>query len=1302
MRYELLVEVEGVRFYLDTFEDKAISLNYDIANIRDISTRNSAYSKTISLPDSNHNREKLEFITNLSSDSSIDANKVIKAWIMVDTIQVFEGNLQLKKFQKNFKTGEFTIEVVVFADNDTFFTNLGDKYLTDIDFSEYNHDWTPLSVTSSWTGNYQNGYVYPLIDYGSNWVYPDVSGVSLGAQTQTQATQSVTTDEMYPSTYVRTIFDRIFSTNNFSYQSEFLDSPFFKSLIVPFNQTNIEGPTSSNKTFRVGLTGYTFSYTPTPPIPSNSSSSLTMSYNDESSPNGDPNNMWNVNEYTNTDSIVSQRFGWSFDLTLPPIAYSNENIFIRVYRSREDGGATSSAWATGTGNLIDSKQIIYNNRTAYYGYYDPSTYRLISSYRTGYVTLYPGENVRIIMSVRLGNSPLYINSSIFFNEINPIGVVNGSIVYNNIIPKKVKQKDFVLSLVKMFNLYIEPSKEFSNTLIIEPRNDYYASGVIKDWSKKVDLSQQISVDILADTQNKITTFTHKEDKDALNQNYKATYNEIYGQYDFDSQNDFAKNNKKVDTIFSPTPISSLLGSSNMPISVIVKDFAASYNTNGAGRLESNLRILQWGGMIRPSDYGSTDLFSFEGVIYDTYPYAGHLDNPYESTSDINFGQPINVYFPNFGITDNNLFNTYWYKTMYELTNKDSRLVTAYLYLQSDDIYNFRFNDKIYMNLDGSGQYYKVNKIVDYNPSDTKPCKVEFIRADEIAVNSFVPKYKKNKPNDNVRNGILSFQPTLGVGTGVVIGTGNTINGGNVLVIGDINDISSSNSIINGNNNTTNYGDTIFINGGDNITNYNVTNSSIMGDNNIIGTSSDNIYIFGDDNTVSEGVTSTYVFGSGVVATQSNSTYFGGNTIFSGTISGIGLKTVLDWDPTVYDTIFTIEENNNIQLGRDISGITGSTDSIIINSQLSTIVDSDRTNLLGGEYNISSGTYNNFLLGGSWNTSSNSSYSGIIGGINNINTGGNDNIIIGGHNSTIDSGNDNIIIGGGGNQISNGDYSLSGGYGNVINSSTTSFILGGSGSSMSGLSNTGIVLLDNFIGTQSDTLYTPNLYVNGTIYVDGVVDGISWRNSVDEFNFEPGGWEPEGYRIAIDSPATGDFTGHDGQIATRTATGWDFEPNVDGDVVRVIYGSTILYRDFGVWIVYDLAPYVPSLEEVLAVGNYTGAVQIILERPVNETEIQVLHNSPGTYFFDGIDNVRTRIIVSANITLSVGTLIGHSTWWWAINGNATASVSWAPSKWSRPDGVTLPSIIYPAEKYVMRVTEFEGLAHIQSITKVVAV
>ena len=93
---------------------------------------------------------------------------------------------------------------------------------------------------------------------------------------------------------------------------------------------------------------------------------------------------------------------------------------------------------------------------------------------------------------------------------------------------------------------------------------------------------------------------------------------------------------------------------------------------------------------------------------------------------MNFGLPDLIYQPKKLWTDNNLFNRFHRKTIVEISDKDSKLVTGYFYLTPIDIFKLDFKNQFYVN----GHYLRLNRIIDYNPNILDTTKVEFFKAIE--------------------------------------------------------------------------------------------------------------------------------------------------------------------------------------------------------------------------------------------------------------------------------------------------------------------------------------------------------------------------------------------------------------------------------------------------------------------------------------------------------------------------------------------------------------------------------------------
>ena len=61
--------------------------------------------------------------------------------------------------------------------------------------------------------------------------------------------------------------------------------------------------------------------------------------------------------------------------------------------------------------------------------------------------------------------------------------------------------------------------------------------------------------------------------------------------------------------------------------------------------------------------------------------------------------------------------------MAEITDKDSKLMTCYMKLNSADIFNLDFSKLVYVD----GSYWRLNKIVDWNVNEPDVCQVELLK-----------------------------------------------------------------------------------------------------------------------------------------------------------------------------------------------------------------------------------------------------------------------------------------------------------------------------------------------------------------------------------------------------------------------------------------------------------------------------------------------------------------------------------------------------------------------------------------------
>ena len=283
MALEILVQTgtdTNLNRNLHLFPDTAFTINYEIANVNDIANSGGAYTKTIVIPDDNHNREIFGYISDLSTDlgynyysnlkNSFNPNKRYRCYVLEDSVKVLEGYLQLKQMTFDYFNNSKSYEVTIYADNANFYQSLGDSLLTDLDFSEYNFVLSPQTITASWVNNYdayKNGYYFNWQDNGNGYSIDDI----------TTASYILKVKDFAPAVFVKPIWDKIFATRSINQVTNFLDGsnssnhiadPRFGNLVIPYNQQRFENAAGFNqdKIIHVGLSastlGSTNNYTP--------------------------------------------------------------------------------------------------------------------------------------------------------------------------------------------------------------------------------------------------------------------------------------------------------------------------------------------------------------------------------------------------------------------------------------------------------------------------------------------------------------------------------------------------------------------------------------------------------------------------------------------------------------------------------------------------------------------------------------------------------------------------------------------------------------------------------------------------------------------------------------------------------------------------------------------------------------------------------------------------------------------------------------------------------------------------------
>ena len=705
---------------IDTFDDVPLSLNYGIADIREPQNRDGSLTKTLTLPGSKANNKLFGLMFSVDVKvGTFDPNVKKDAVIRYNGLTVISGSFQLLTINV-LEDDRIEYEGQIVGKLASVFRDIEDQELTDLDFSEYDHTYDKATQVASWTATKGEGYVYPMEDRGQNNLV------------------DYAVEDFLPALYLKDFIDKIICGNGFQYQSDFFTSDYFKSLIIPFSSEKFNLTDEQIENREVFATAVSESNS----ILFGLGTYATLKYDGE---DADVGNNYNTTTYKYT---VPAKGDYTFDVRAMLGVYYLPTGGDSYYQGTHQGWMEIVRDESGSITVLASRQVNFNqvasnqvltNFTAFVT--TPATNALSSPV----VTLNAGDDVYVRINGWNYNWPTYpLNTGSIFTRVSDGTQVGGSVSWrmmpgsifncrvvnsrfkegdtipaNNIVPIDIKQRDLFLSVIRAFNLYIDVDKRNPKKLYIEPRNDYYTSGTIKDWTSKLDISQEFKIEPMGALDARQYIYTYDMDEDFTNKRYFDRYREVYGSRIEDIPNDFVKEKNETKLIFASTP------SVGYDFTDRVLPSIKFVNDNGlVEEKSSKIRLLYYGG-VKGTITGWNYLDSSGSEARNQYPFAGHLDDPYNSTEDIQFLPPKEIYYTSGTIyyTNNNLYNKYHKQFINEITNANSKVVTAWFRLSSLDIQDFEFWDQVRVD----GQLYYVNRIIDFDPQNEAPTQVELLK-----------------------------------------------------------------------------------------------------------------------------------------------------------------------------------------------------------------------------------------------------------------------------------------------------------------------------------------------------------------------------------------------------------------------------------------------------------------------------------------------------------------------------------------------------------------------------------------------
>ena len=684
-------QYDGVIYDLDVLEDTPIRVDISAIENGDIGEVFGATSQGFTLPGSKKNNRFFKHaykvgVTGVPGlGNSVDASVISKS----DTL--LEGSLFLDEVVRT-PNGGFNYEVTITNSVVTFNDSIKTVAVSDLDWSDYDHTFSVANVTGSWTDNLFGGDVYyPLIDQGRDGLENTGSLPNIQIDSEEVArlgyinniTSSLQVQQLTPAIRVSTVLDKIFAQGEFTYSSSL--QPLFDNLYVMPKQTenlSVKG---------TGFTDFTFTANPSSPISitTDSPTYVDVVFDNETDPAG---------AYDNTTGVY----------TAPkPGTYRFTTIIT--------GSAGASPAFTDRCDV--DFRYLYNGTTQIA--FSPLIFDLGDEGNTEVIILDTGNiNLNLNDTIKLqrtnkitgGTTPTITIETTSTNSCvdSPINYETGTIQLGQQFEPQTKCIDVLRGLIQKLNLVIEPVYTENRVLKIESFNNWSNSGKKVDWTYKIQNADRISLRSTLGNQQKTLTFEDNRDNDRLSKSVLENAEGLqWGTEVVNAASDVPQGERKVGAYFGPVILDTIPGTNDNYIPQLYKT-----DNSEIGRKTFKFKprlgykvsgVLPTGSFIGANSETFTDYATISN--YDTLPVISG------STNNLHYNESF--YPPAFdanatgSITS---YKTYWSDYINDLYGSDSKILSAEIKFEPDEIADIELNDKIFV----EDKWYRINKIKGYN------------------------------------------------------------------------------------------------------------------------------------------------------------------------------------------------------------------------------------------------------------------------------------------------------------------------------------------------------------------------------------------------------------------------------------------------------------------------------------------------------------------------------------------------------------------------------------------------------------
>lgn len=743
----------------DTYpgQDIVPSISYSISDINDIEKRTSPTTKTIKIPATGRNRR----IFGYPDDPTVTGFKGQKVSVIgvvrESGTDVLTGIVNLKTHQRTNKESYYEITIIgnsaewietMSANSLRSLGNAGQHYKTqavieasyagDLEYAYglinegyKGHQLTVSSIEDDGNGkclcmidgtnrrfriadvislpldNYMNGFRFDNPAYNT-WHQIDsivtVDGINIAVKLKTRyagnssgvlrlGANKIQVEDMTMLINVEKLFTRMFNAAGYRVQSDFIASDYFKSLfMLPGSEFRTEAECEAQRV-KVGLTA-------------DVSDSGVISYRI-------PLNNIIEGNWSNWDTTLNKYqggAGWKVRFKAKIRIKGTEGYRANVRF------ATSPVTNNYAGEVTTT---IMELTTLYQELNQEGVYRMES-----------GDCVEVYINMpTMGGVAGDLAIEAEGTEVECIlepDIIQGSLITPYQFLPDQKQINFLKGIRHLFNLYFLTDVN-KKVVYVEPRDTFYLRDKIVDWTGKMDISLQVTLEELGSDMAKVLVFRYKEDGDDWGiSEYNRKTGDVYSSHKVTLNNRFSGNDEKaIENPFFAATIMGTYDSAGLTKTLLPKIWQQPEEGDiyPDAKKEYLPRILSYAGM---RDCKAGEGWKFIGSNKTELPYFFSYDQ--DSANDKSL-----LFKPQAGLPD--LYSKYYEN--YIRTLNDGRKITCYMKLTPQDIQQIvtidpsetlikDFRSMFYLKNGGGAFPCRLESINDYASGANKPTKVVLV------------------------------------------------------------------------------------------------------------------------------------------------------------------------------------------------------------------------------------------------------------------------------------------------------------------------------------------------------------------------------------------------------------------------------------------------------------------------------------------------------------------------------------------------------------------------------------------------